>query len=89
MLAKLLRLSGLTSPDAVVEFLMAGLAVLPALLFACGERNAAAVVVLLLINSLLVFGIRAREIEELEERKTRLPGKPTNESPSRQHPHDQ
>lgn len=66
MFSKLLRGLGLTTADDIIGFFVCGLAVLPAMLFVAGERNAAAVVMLLLVNGLLVFGMRSREIEDRE-----------------------
>lgn len=66
MLSRILKSVGLSTPDDVIGFLVCGMTALPTFLFIAGERNAAAVVMLVLFNVLLIFGIRNREHENLE-----------------------
>lgn len=67
MISRLLKKLGYGTTEQMMGFLICGLLVLPTILFVGGERNAAAVVMLILINTLLICGIRGREMENLRQ----------------------
>lgn len=80
MFTRLFGALGLSTADDIIGFLICGMAVLPTMLFIGGERNAAAVIVLLFINVLVIFGLRNRERENLREAERSLRGKREDEN---------